>query len=64
LHAAGYSNGHVTIDTSDWAIDGRLRKRLAADPKADLAPYRKFYLQHLWERANFYDGLAQKLFGG
>jgi peptidoglycan/xylan/chitin deacetylase (PgdA/CDA1 family) len=64
LHAAGYGIGHVTIDTSDWAIDGRLRKRLAADPTADLAPYRKFYLQHLWERATFYDSLAQKLFGG
>jgi peptidoglycan/xylan/chitin deacetylase (PgdA/CDA1 family) len=64
LHAAGYRIGHVTIDTSDWAIDGRLRKRLAADPTADLAPYRKFYLQHLWERATFYDSLAQKLFGG
>jgi peptidoglycan/xylan/chitin deacetylase (PgdA/CDA1 family) len=64
LHAAGYHIGHVTIDTSDWAIDGRLRKRLAADPKADLAPYRNFYIEHLWERANFYDGLAQKLFGG
>ena len=64
LHAAGYRIGHVTIDTSDWAIDGRLRKRLAADPEADLAPYRNFYLEHLWERASFYDGLAQKLFGG
>ena len=63
LHAAGYRIGHVTIDTSDWAIDGRLRKRLASDPKADLAPYREFYLQHLWDRASFYDGLAQKLFG-
>ena len=63
LHEAGYKIGHVTIDTSDWAIDGRLRKRLAQDPKADLAPYRQFYLEHIWERAKFYDGLAQKLFG-
>ena len=62
LHAAGYRIGHVTIDTSDWAIDGRLRKRLAQDPKADLAPYRQFYLDHIWDRANFYDGLARKLF--
>ena len=63
LHAHGYRVGHVTIDASDWAVDGRLRKRLASDPKADLAPYRQFYLDHLWERASFYDGLAQKLFG-
>jgi peptidoglycan-N-acetylglucosamine deacetylase len=63
LHAAGYRIGHVTIDNSDWAIDGRLRKRLSTDPKADLSPYRNFYLEHLWDRANFYDELAQKLFG-
>lgn len=62
LHAAGYRNGHVTIDTSDWAIDGRLRKRLAQDPRADLTPYRRFYLQHIWDRARFYDGLARRLF--
>jgi peptidoglycan/xylan/chitin deacetylase (PgdA/CDA1 family) len=64
LHAAGYRIGHVTIDTSDWYVDARLNKRLAADPKADLTPYRRFYLNHIWDRATFYDGLARKLFGG
>jgi peptidoglycan/xylan/chitin deacetylase (PgdA/CDA1 family) len=64
LHAAGYKIGHVTIDTSDWYVDARLNKRLAADPKADLAPYRRFYLNHIWERATSYDGLAKTLFGG
>jgi peptidoglycan-N-acetylglucosamine deacetylase len=64
LHAAGYRIGHVTIDTSDWAIDARLRKRLALNPKADITPYRRFYLQHMWERASFYDRLGRKLFGG
>jgi peptidoglycan/xylan/chitin deacetylase (PgdA/CDA1 family) len=64
LHAAGYRIGHVTIDTSDWYVDARLNKRLVADPKADLTPYRRFYLDHIWERATFYDGLARKLFGG
>lgn len=63
LHAAGYRIGHVTIDASDWYVDQRLNARLERDPKADLAPYRKFYLAHLWERASFYDGLARKLFG-
>jgi peptidoglycan/xylan/chitin deacetylase (PgdA/CDA1 family) len=55
LHAAGYRIGHVTIDTSDWYVDARLNKRLVADPKADLTPYRRFYLDHIWERATFYD---------
>jgi peptidoglycan/xylan/chitin deacetylase (PgdA/CDA1 family) len=58
LAARGYRPGYVTIDTSDWAIDARLRKRLAADPKADLQPYRRFYLDHIWERASYYDRLA------
>jgi peptidoglycan/xylan/chitin deacetylase (PgdA/CDA1 family) len=63
LHAAGYRIGHVTIDASDWYIDGRLNKRLAGRPGTELAPYRRFYLDHIWDRATFYDGLARKLFG-
>src|SRR5262249_39085797 len=30
----GYKQGYVTIDTSDWAIDARLRRKLSADPQA------------------------------
>ncbi len=63
LAAHGYRNAHVTIDTSDWYIDNRLKARLKADATADLAAYRRFYLDHLWERATYYDGLAQSLFG-
>jgi peptidoglycan/xylan/chitin deacetylase (PgdA/CDA1 family) len=63
LHSRGYRNGHVTIDASDWYVDGRLRKRLEREPKADLAPYRRFYLDHIWERASFYDDLARKVTG-
>lgn len=63
LAAHGYRNAHVTIDTSDWFVDNRLRARLKEDPGADLAPYRQFYLDHLWERASYYDGLANALFG-
>jgi len=59
----GYQQGRATIDTSDWAIDDRLRKRLEQDPRADLAPYRQFYLDHLWDRAQYYDDLAAKALG-
>lgn len=59
----GYKYGPATVDASDWAIDDRLRKRIAKDPKADLAPYRQFYLDHLWDRAKFYDNLAVKVLG-
>ena len=61
LKAHDYRMGYVTIDASDWAIDMRLRKRLAEDPKAQLDSYRNFYIEHIWERTQFYDGLAQQV---
>lgn len=61
LREHGYRNGHVTIDASDWYVDDRLRKRLAKEPGADVAPYRDFYIKHILDRAAFYDGLAQKI---
>ncbi len=57
----GYKMGYVTIDTSEWAIDIRLRKKLKENPNADLKPYRDFYLEHIWERTVFYDDLAKKI---
>lgn len=59
----GYSQGYVTIDASDWYIDGRLRERLKSDPKADLKTYRNFYLKHMWDRSVFYNDLAKKVYG-
>lgn len=61
LHEHGYRIGRATIDASDWAIDRRLEKRAEANSRADLAGYRDFFLQHIWERAQFYDSLAQRL---
>lgn len=63
LNNNGYRNGHVTIDTSDWLYNSRLVARLEADPKADLAPYRQAYLDHMWQKATQYDELARKVFG-
>lgn len=61
LRENDYRNGHVTIDTSDWYIDQRLRERLAKNKDADLTPYKNYYLAHIWERTQFYHGLALKL---
>jgi len=58
-----YRNGHVTIDASDWAVDDRLSARLDKQPSADLKPYRDFYLAHMWERSQYYDGLARRVLG-
>jgi peptidoglycan/xylan/chitin deacetylase (PgdA/CDA1 family) len=63
LKLHGYRMGYVTIDTSEWAIDERLRKRLNQQPNADLTVYRKFYLNHIWDRASYYDSLARKVLG-
>jgi len=61
LQEHGYRMGRATIDASDWAISARLEKRTEAQPKADLAGYHDFFLQHIWERAQYYDSLAQRV---
>jgi len=63
LKGRGYRIGHVTIDTSDWIVDQRLTARLQKDPNADTKPYREFYLEHMWDRAQYYDALAKKVLG-
>lgn len=63
LRLNGYRNAHVTIDTSDWYLNSRMIRKLRTEPGSDLGPYRRYYLDHLWDRATFYDGLARALFG-
>jgi peptidoglycan-N-acetylglucosamine deacetylase len=63
LAQRGYKMGRATIDASDWAIDGRMRKRLEIDAKADLTKYRDFYVDHILARSTYYDELAQKAWG-
>jgi peptidoglycan-N-acetylglucosamine deacetylase len=58
-----YRNGHVTIDNSDWIVDQRLTAKIKKDASADLTPYRDFYLEHMWDRAQYYDALARKVVG-
>lgn len=57
----GYRVGHVTIDNSDWIIDQRLTVRLKKDPGADVKPYRDYYMEHMWARAEYYDALARRV---
>ena len=63
LTERGYANGHVTIDTSDWAYDQRLMARLAENPAVDLAPFRAAYVAHMLDRARYYDDLAARITG-
>jgi peptidoglycan/xylan/chitin deacetylase (PgdA/CDA1 family) len=61
LRQHGYRIGRATIDASDWAISNRLETRAKANPGADFTPYGDFFLQHIWERAQFYDSLARRV---
>lgn len=46
-----YQNGYVTIDASDWFINGELIKFLKNNPYPEIEFFKEFYLQHLFERA-------------
>jgi peptidoglycan/xylan/chitin deacetylase (PgdA/CDA1 family) len=61
LRQHGYRIGRATIDASDWAISSRLEAREKTNPKADFSAYGAFFLQHIWERAQFYDSLARRV---
>ena len=63
LEREGYRMGYVTIDNSDWIIETRLVQRLQSNPKADVKRYRDYYLEHMWDRAQYYDALAQRVAG-
>ncbi|MCL6260622.1 polysaccharide deacetylase family protein [Aquiflexum sp. TKW24L] len=63
LKEKGYKNGHVTIDASDWYIASRLVERLKENPQTDVSAFRDFYIEHMFDRAVFYDGLADQLTG-
>lgn len=63
LDSLGYKMGYATIDASDWYFDSRMRDTLKIDKNFDLAPYKEFYLKHLYDRAVYYDSLAVQLTG-
>lgn len=65
LKKHGYKNGYVTIDASDWYIEERMLAYLKKNPKADvrdLEKYKDYYLDHMWDRAKYYDDLSKKVF--
>lgn len=58
-----YRNGYVTIDASDWYVDQRLRDRIkeVGFESAEIDKFRDFYLAHILERAEYYEGLSVEL---
>jgi peptidoglycan/xylan/chitin deacetylase (PgdA/CDA1 family) len=63
LDSNHYKTGPVSVDASDWYYSQRLTARLKNNPKADRRPYRDAYLRHLYDRAQYYDGLSQAVLG-
>jgi len=63
MNEKGWLNATVSLDTSDWRLNEYLVARLKANPKAEVADIRQAYLDHLWQRAQAYRALAQRLQG-
>jgi peptidoglycan-N-acetylglucosamine deacetylase len=59
----GYRNGAVTIDASDWYYNQRLLARMEVQRGFDVTLYRQPYLDHIWDRAQFYDQLSRDVLG-
>jgi peptidoglycan/xylan/chitin deacetylase (PgdA/CDA1 family) len=63
LDSNAYKTGPVSVDASDWYYSQRLSTRLKEHPDADTLPYRDAYLRHLYDRAEYYDGLSRTVLG-
>jgi len=63
LKRINYQNGYVTIDASDWFYNSRLISFMSKNPGKSIEQYKKAYIEHLLDRAKFYDELAFKLLG-
>ncbi len=63
LKTQNHKNGYVTIDASDWYVNSRMIKMLKKDPTTDLEKFKKFYLDHLLDRAKYYEKLSFEIHG-
>jgi peptidoglycan-N-acetylglucosamine deacetylase len=63
LKEQNYRNAYVSLDTSDWRLDEVLTAVLSKNPSADVRPIKDAYLAHIWQRAQAYSALSQRLQG-
>lgn len=63
LKRTGYGNGYVTIDASDWYYNSVLIKFMKNNPGANTDKIKELYIEHLLDRAKYYDDLATEIFG-
>lgn len=58
-----YKPAPVSIDTSDWFYSSRFLAWRDENPDAKLDGFRQAYLDHLWDRASYYDSLSSLVLG-
>ncbi len=63
LREQGYGSGAVSIDASDWYYNSRFLEWRGQHPTDDPAAWRAAYLDHLWDRACYYDSLSVAVLG-
>jgi peptidoglycan-N-acetylglucosamine deacetylase len=63
LTAQNYRNAYVSLDTSDWRLNDKLVEVPTTDANADITPIKRAYLAHVWQHADAYRALAQKIAG-
>lgn len=58
-----YANGYVSIDASDWFVNSRLLKRIkeVGIEQTEIEKFKAFYIDHILERANYYENLSYTL---
>lgn len=61
LQQNGYEQGWVTIDASDWYINMRLKNQLKKNPDANINEFRDYYINHIFERAHYYNKLSTEI---
>ena len=61
LNENGFKQGWVTIDASDWYVNSRLIQRLKVEPKADIKGFKEFYINHMLDRAQYYNKLSKEI---
>jgi len=63
LRERGLTNGYVTVDAYDWAIDDLARKAVTDKREINLRALGDFYAETVVKAADFYDGLARETLG-
>ncbi len=60
LHQNNYKQGWVTIDNAEWYINMRLIERLKQNPDADISGFKDYYINNMFEMAEYYNTLSLK----